>query len=73
MIARGILQQTIEKIAHLSNKTALLLENLSDQLSQANVYRNVNYMSLDKNVQLLLGALVNNTLSLTALLNQTVE
>lgn len=48
MITRGTLQQTTEKISHLSNKTGFFLENLSDQLFQTNVYRNMNYVSLDK-------------------------
>lgn len=73
MKAREILLETTEKISYLVDKTSLLLRNLSSQANKANEYRNMNYLSLDEEIQYLLGNLVNNTLSLAALINQTVE
>ena len=73
MTARETLRETTEKISYLNNKTSLLLKELSTQTDKANAYKNMDYLSLDEDVQLLLGTLVNNTLSLAALLNQTVE
>lgn len=73
MVARESLRETTEKIAYLNNKTSLLMKELSSQTEKASTYKNMDYLSLDEDAQLLLGALVNNTLSLAALLNQTVE
>lgn len=73
MMAHETLREATEKIVHLENKTKSLLLELSAQESIANEYKNKDYLSLEKETQLLLGTLVNNTLSLAALLNQTVE
>ena len=73
MVARESLRETTEKIAYLNNKTSLLMKELSSQTEKASTYKNMDYLSLDEDAQLLLGTLVNNTLSLAALLNQTVE
>jgi hypothetical protein len=73
MIAREALRETTEKISYLNNKTSQLMKELSSQTEKASTYKNMDYLSLDEDAQFLLGALVNNTLSLAALLNQTVE
>ena len=73
MVARGSLRETAAKIDTLRNKTKLLVKELSAQAAQANKYKDMDYLSLDEDAQLMLGGLVNNTLSLAALLNQTVE
>lgn len=73
MTARETLRETTEKISYLNNKTSQLMKELSSQTEKASTYKNMDYLSLDEDVQFLLGALVNNTLSLAALLNQTVE
>lgn len=73
MEARELLRETTEKIRKLNDKTVLLIQELSTQAAQATQYYNTDYLSLDENIQFLLGTLVNNTLSLSALLNQVVE
>lgn len=73
MIAREALRETTEKISYLNNKTSQLMKELSSQTEKASAYKNMDYLSLGEDAQFLLGALVNNTLSLAALLNQTVE
>lgn len=73
MIARESLRETTEKITHLNDKTHRLYTELSNQLERANEYRNMDYLSLAEEAQLLLGTVVNNTLSLAAFLNQIVD
>lgn len=73
MAARESLRETTEKISTLNKKTDLLMKELSAQTDRANVYRNMDYLTLEEDTQLFMGTLVNNTLSLAALLNQTVE
>ena len=73
MIAREALRETTEKISYLNNKTSQLMKELSSQTEKASAYKNMDYLALDEDAQFLLGTLVNNTLSLAALLNQTVE
>ncbi|MBQ8241721.1 MAG: hypothetical protein IJZ38_12995 [Bacteroides sp.] len=73
MEAREALRETTENVLHLDKKTRGLLEQLAEQTAKADRFRNMDYKSLDYEIQMLLGALMNNTLSLAALLNQTVE
>lgn len=73
METREALRETTENVLHLDKKTRDLLEQLAEQTAKADQFRNMDYQSLDYEVQMLLGALLNNTLSLAALLNQTVE
>lgn len=73
MIAFEKLRETNEKISFLMNKTEKLQNELSELTKKANEYKNMDYLSLDEKAQLLMGTLVNNTLSLAALLNETVE
>lgn len=73
MKAREIVRETTEKVAYLDDKTRRLISELSTQIDKANAYQNMDYLALDEGTQIFIGALVNNTLSLAALLNQTVE
>lgn len=73
MIARGSLRETTKKVAQLYNKTGLLIEEVSNQKASASGYKDANYVCLETSAQMLLGTLVNNTLSLAALLNEIVE
>lgn len=73
MEACETLRETEKKVSFLRSKTSRLMEEVSSQTERAGAYRNTDYLSLDTDAQLLLGTLVNNTLSLAALLNQTVE
>lgn len=73
MEAREALRETTERISQLSKKTDLLLADVFKQVRTAEEYKNMDYLSLDEETQLLMGTLVNNTLSLAVLLNQVVE
>jgi hypothetical protein len=73
MIARETLRETTAKIYQLQDQTSHLLEALSSQLDKAYAYLNMDFLSLDGDTQMLLGAVVNNTYSLAALLNKVVE
>ena len=73
MEARELLRETSGKVNSLRQKTYLLKGKLEKQVTEADKYRNMDYLSLSEETQLMLGTLVNNTLSLSALLNQTVE
>ena len=68
-----MLDETTEKVDFLNIKTTRLLENLDGQKHRILKYMNAEYLSLDTKEQYYLGALVNNTLSLSVLLNETVE
>ena len=72
-IAGAQLRETETIVAQIHKKTKLLLANIKEQLSQAGRLREADYSSLDNDDQLLLGALVNNTLSLAEMLNKTVS
>jgi hypothetical protein len=73
MIARETLRETTAKINQLQDQTSHLLDALSSQLDKAYAYLNMDFLSLDEDTQMLLGAVVNNTYSLAALLNKVVE
>lgn len=60
-------------VAQIYQETDLLLSNIKEQLSQSSNLRDADYPSLDSDNQLLLGTLVNNTLSLAEMLNKTVS
>ena len=73
MIAREAIRETTEKISYLNHETTILLQELSKQILRAREYQNKNYLLLDEDAQIFLGTLVNNALSLAALLNKNVE
>jgi len=60
-------------ISNIHSKTSILLENIKEQLKQANKLERGKYSFMSNDEQLLLGALVNNALSLAEMLNKTVE
>lgn len=71
--AREVLDETSEEIRSLKLKTNLLYYDMNKQRDKIAGYMNVDYMSLVDVDKYFLGTLVNNTLSLSALLNETVE
>ncbi|MDE7245369.1 MAG: hypothetical protein K2O18_15540 [Oscillospiraceae bacterium] len=73
MVARNNLDETSEKIQTLTQKTQRLLLELTDQARRIERYKNADYRSLRHEEQQLLGTVVNNTLTLSCLVNQTVE
>lgn len=73
MKLREIVRETEEKVKYLQEATEELKEGLAIQIQIGELYRGKSYLSLEEDAQLQLGTLVNNTLSLAALLNQVVE
>ena len=73
MKARETVRETTEKVNYLRTRTEILTEEVDDQNAVALNYKGANYTSLEESTQMLLGTLVNNTLSLAALLNNVIE
>lgn len=71
--AREILDETTEKIEALRVKTTLLYQDMNIQRNKITEYMNSDYKSLNAESQYFLGTLVNNTLSLSVLLNETIN
>lgn len=71
--AREALDETTEKVNALKTKTDVLYNDMNKQRNSIAEFANSDYQSLAENDQYFLGALVNNTLSLSALLNETIE
>lgn len=71
--AREALDETTEKVIFLVTKTETLFSDINSQRETIMSYMNADYLSLLKEEQYYLGSLVNNTLSLSVLLNETVE
>lgn len=71
--ARETLDETTEKVNTLKAKTEVLYVDMNKQRNRIIGFMNANYQSLTEDVQYFLGTLVNNTLSLSVLLNETVE
>lgn len=71
--ARESLDESAKKIESLLEKIRLLSANLNSQMECIDKYANVNYASLEDEDKFYLGTLVNNTLSLSELLNQNIE
>ena len=71
--AREALDETTEKIKSLKSRTDLLYNDMDRQRSKITRFMNRDYMSISDDDKYFLGALVNNTLSLSVLLNETVE
>lgn len=70
---RSSVVNTNEKISNLIHETELLLEKLNCQYSDLSVYESADYTVLTEDIQIQLGTLVNNTLSLSELINKTVQ
>ena len=71
--AREALVETIEKVNELRSKTELLFRDMSKQRDKITRSMNLDYLTIENEDKIFLGALVNNTLSLSILLNETVE
>lgn len=68
----AILRDTNAQISHLLSETILLASSLEKQLKENVEMQDADYTKLSVEAQLRLGTMVNNTLSLAALLNKTV-
>lgn len=71
--AREALDETTEKINVLKTETDLLLNDMSKQKYKITKFMNLNYQAIKDEDKIFLGTLVNNTSSLSVLLNKTVE
>ncbi len=71
--AREALDEAAEKVDALKIKTSVLYNEINRQRNRIAGFMNTDYQSLAENDQYFLGTLVNNTLSLSMLLNETVE
>ncbi len=72
-IAGAELHETGAVVSNIHSETTLLLDNIKVQLNQAKPLKGNNYSTMSYDEHLLLGALVNNTLSLAEMLNKTVR
>ncbi|HBZ32275.1 MAG TPA: hypothetical protein DEO46_04655 [Lachnospiraceae bacterium] len=71
--ARVALDETTEKINALKAKTDRLFDDMNREKSKIMSFMNLDYLSLREEDKLFLGTLVNHTLSLSQLLNETIE
>lgn len=71
--AREALDETTARIGALKKKTDLLYLDMNMQKDRITCYMNLDYLALSDEDKYFLGSLVNNTLSLSVLLNETVE
>ena len=70
--AREALDETTEKINALKAKTDRLFDDMNREKSKIMSFMNLDYLSLREEDKLFLGTLVNHTLSLSQLLNETI-
>jgi len=71
--AREALDETTEKINALKAKIDRLFDDMNREKSKIMSFTNLDYLSLREEDKLFLGTLVNHTLSLSQLLNETIE
>lgn len=71
--ARETLDETTEKINVLKNKTLMIYTDMNKQRTDLMGLINMDYISLSDEKKVFLGSIVNNTLSLSVLLNETVK
>ncbi len=71
--AREALDETTEKVKAVRTKTETLYNDMEKDHDKIMSFMNKDYSSLESEQQLYLGALVNNTFSLSVLLNETVS
>lgn len=71
--AREALDETTEKINALKAKTDRLFGDMNREKSKIMSFMNLDYLFLREEDKLFLGTLVNHTLSLSQLLNETIE
>ena len=72
-IARESLDEVSEKVNSLRAKTGILYTDMAKQRAKILKFLNADYLSLEDEDKYFLGTLVNNTLSLSVLLNETVQ
>lgn len=72
-IARESLDEVSEKVNSLRAKTDILYTDMDKQRAKILKFLNADYLSLEDEDKYFLGILVNNTLSLSVLLNETVQ
>ena len=70
--AREAIDETIEKVNALKKKTETICTDIAKQKDRILSFTNVDYRELEKENQVFLGTLVNNTNSLAAVINETV-
>ena len=71
--ARETLDETIERVNSLKTRTNLLFNDMTKQRNKITTFMNLDYLSIEDEDKLFLATLVNNTLSLSVLLNETIE
>lgn len=71
--AREAVDEANEKITAIKSKTELLYEDMYKQRNKIMSFMNLDYKQLNEQDQYFLGTVVNNTLSISALLNETVK
>lgn len=71
--ARESLDEVSEKVNSLRAKTDILYTDMDKQRAKILKFLNADYLSLEDEDKYFLGTLVNNTLSLSVLLNETVQ
>jgi hypothetical protein len=72
-VYRAALDETSKKIEYLAKEIAPLLDNIKNQIEKCKKHKNSSYINLTADEQMLLGTLVNNALSLSSLINKTVD
>lgn len=72
-IARESLDEVSGKVNSLRAKTGILYTDMDKQRAKILKFLNADYLSLEDEDKYFLGTLVNNTLSLSVLLNETVQ
>ena len=72
-IACGKIVRTMPKIDVLKETTAVLSSKLAAKIERLQALQDMNYVMIDENSQLFLGAMVNNTKALSALLNKSID
>lgn len=72
-IARESLDEVSENVNSLRAKTDILYTDMDKQRAKILKFLNADYLSLEDEDKYFLGTLVNNTLSLSVLLNETVQ
>lgn len=71
--ARESADETTERVKALKSKTDAIYSDMNRQRDRITGYTNANYLSLTEEEKYFLGSLVNNTLSLSVLLNETTK
>lgn len=71
-VAREALDETTQKIKFLKSKTTILYHDINKQRNRIAGFMHLSYASLPMDDKYFLGTLVNNTLTLSKLLNETI-